>query len=386
MLRRHLPVCGLGLLLGLNWAASGWAQEPRDPDGAEGPGQASEVLPGVSGDELGELRALAEDEPGNGIDEGTSEPDGAAAAPFRIGIIPRGDTTSFLKRLKPMRDGLGDLLGRPVEILPMTTFSAMIDAQSLRRIDLAFYSASAFVLADRLCRCVEPLVLPLAADGTTSYYAIVVVRSDSGIRDLAGLQGKRVVASAVQSVGGYRVQMASMIREGLDIHSHFGEIRFTGSGMEALREVRDGLAEAAFVWSSMSGRQANGYSRGPLARLVRDGELAMSEISIIWTSKPIAHAPVVGLKSLSTADRDAVRNFLLALPESDTEIYDLLDVYYGGGYTEAAISDFRGIGVLADVDLRPPRRPGSTGSLARSAPAIPLPRIRPQPPALILPQ
>ena len=385
MLNRHLRLYGLCLLGTMLLVAPGLAQEPQAAtDQDQGETQKSGagleiVVPGVSGDELGELRALAEDEAGAVTADGNRDRD-KAATPFRIGMIPRGDTARFLKRLQPVRNGLGDLLGRPIEILPMASFSAMIDAHVLRRIDLAFYSASAFVLADRLCRCVEPLVLPLAADGTTSYYAIVVARRDSGLKDIAGLRGKSVAASSVESIGGYRIQMASMIREGFDVQSHFREIRMIGSGIAALRDVRDGHADAAFVWSSMNGQQSAGYSRGPLARLIRDGELSMNELTIIWQSKPIAHAPVAGLKSLSAAERDAVRTYLLALPESDTETYDLLDVHYGGGYREASISDFRGVGVLADVDLRPPR-PAATGSVPASVKVMPVPRTRPDPPA-----
>ena len=91
---------------------------------------------------------------------------------------------------------------------------------------------------------------------------------------------------------------------------------------------------------------------------------------------------VVGLKSFTAEEREAVRTYLLALPESDIATYDLLDVFYGGGFKVADIDDFRGIGILADVDLRTPRAGGSiqTGSTAK--PKIPVPRLRPDPQSL----
>ena len=373
-----------------------------------------EILPGIAGSELDELRTLREDfSEENSLD--LVAPNNTTP-PFRIGIIPRGDANAYLKRLESMRAELGELLGRPVEILPMETFSAMIDAQTLRRIDLAFYSASAFVTADRVCRCVEPLIVPLAADGSAAFHAIIVTSSRSNLRNVTDLGGKRIVASSSDSIGGYRMQMASLISEGVDANDYFGSIEFVGSGREALRLVRDGLADAAFVWSSMNGSQANGYSRGPLARLVQSGEAAMSEFVIIWQSKPIAHGPVAILKSIQGPDRDAVKNFLMALPESDAATYDILDVYYGGGYREASLSDFRAVFVLADVNIRPSRkavagspppmvpksevRADEQAPLAAAAPAtvpesevtadeqptISVPRKRPEAPALLLPQ
>jgi len=410
---RRSALFAIWLLTGLLWPAAGIAQEPgtetvpaqteapppqpeaesagqtpAGPSSVLEPEMVLEPLPGISASEMDEIRSSLSGEGGETAENGEKsaadglDADNAAKPPFRIGIVPRGDANHFVKRLRPLQEGLGDLLGRPVEILPMTSFSAMINAHTLRRIDLGFYSASAFVAADRLCRCVEPLVKPLADDGTSAFHAVIVTRQDSNIRTIGDLEGKRIAASSFDSIGGYRIQMASLVRDGIDVGSYFKQIGMAGSGAGALLQVRDGIADAAFVWSSMTGPLASGYSRGPLAYLVRTGEIDMAEMSIIWQSKPIAHAPVVGLKSFTAEEREAVRTYLLALPESDIATYDLLDVFYGGGFKVADIDDFRGIGILADVDLRTPRAGGSiqTGSTAK--PKIPVPRLRPDPQSL----
>ncbi|HMB48639.1 MAG TPA: phosphate/phosphite/phosphonate ABC transporter substrate-binding protein, partial [Afifellaceae bacterium] len=367
---------GLALSIAIVWPLSGMAQDSDpaqgpdagllgDPidilpeDGANGEAEREEAgdvvtvppsalqpsldlepLPGITQSEMDEIRtSLSGEADGADGEAGNSDAGEGARTPFRIGIVPRGDSNRFLKRLQPMRDGLGDLLDRPVEILPMTSYSAMINAHTLRRIDLGFYSASAFVAADRLCRCVEPLVMPLADDGTSEFYAIIVSRQDSAIRSVSDLEGKRIAASSAASVAGYRMQVASLVRDGIEPDAFFEQIDMVGSGAEALRQVRDGLVDAAFVWSSMNGNLASGYSRGPLNYLVGTGELEMDDVSIIWQSKPIAHAPVVGLKSFSAQERKAVQTYLLALPESDTATYDLLDIYYGGGFRTADIAD-----------------------------------------------
>jgi phosphonate transport system substrate-binding protein len=397
---------GFCLLIGLAWPiaapaqVSGEAGKPAqagqpvplldEDEASAGSGPASgtepdltlEPLPGVSQSEIDEIRSTLGGEGSEtaGDSADFADPDEPAKPPFRIGIVPRGDPERFVKRLQPMQEGLSDLLDRPVEILPMSTYSAMINAHTLRRIDLGFYSASAFVAADRICRCVDPLVLPMADDGTSAYYAIIVARQDSAIRAVADLEGRKIAATSADSIAGYRIQMASLISEGVEPATFFSEVEMVGSATDALLHVRDGLADAAFVWSSMTGGQASGYSRGPLAYLVGAGEIDMADLAIIWQSKPIAHAPVVVLKSLTAAERDVVRTYLLALPESDTATYDLLDVHYGGGFKAAEISDFRGVGILADVDLGPPADAGSISAGSTGAPAIPVPRNRPDPP------
>lgn len=382
LVRAMSTACLVFTLSGTHLPAAFAQDTGQDVAPAQGDTPPGELLPGITSSEIEEIRSTLgegdQDDPLSDLDA-----DEETRTPFRIGIVPRQDPGRFLKRLEPMRAGLHEVLGRPVEILPMASFSAMINAHTLRRIDLGFYSASAFVTADRLCRCIEPLVLPLADDGTSSYYAVIVTRQDSGLRDLAALEGKRIVASAEESVAGYRVQMASLISDGIDVQSYFGQIRHAVSSVQALRDLRDGLADAAFVWSSMAGEQSNGYSRGPLAFMVGAGELDMNQIAIIWQSKPIAHAPVAILKSVPAEERQIVRTFLLAMPESDTASYDLIDVYYGGGYRAAGMEDFRGIGIVADVDLRALSRPpgGSAAGLSETSEdrAAPLPRPRPDP-------
>lgn len=316
-----------------------------------------EPLPGISQSEMEEMRSsLGGDGAGTGGD--------SAKPAFRIGIVPRGDPDRFVKQLRPLETGLSELLGRPVDILPMASYSAMINAHTLRQIDVGFYSASAFVTADHLCRCVEPIVVPAASDGTVAYYAIIVARQDSGIRAIADLEGKAVAAASEDSIAGYRMQAASLVGDGIDFRTYFSRLEMAGSATDALLRLRDGTVDAAFAWSSMAGDQRSGYSRGPLAHLVARGDLDMADIAIIWQSKPIAHAPVVGSKSLTASEREAVRTYLMALPESDTAIYDLLDPYFGGGYRAADAADFRGIGILAEIDLRGPPAvdPGNTGS------------------------
>lgn len=334
-----------------------------------------EPLPGISQSEMEEMRNNLGS--GDQLDAGDAA-DTPAKPTFRVGIVPRGDPDRFLRRLRPLENGLSELLGRPVDVLPMATYSAMINAHTLRQIDVGFYSASAFVTADKLCRCVEPIVVPAATDGTASYYAIIVARQGSGINNTADLQGKAVAAASEDSIAGYRVQLASLAGEGIDFATFFSRVEMAGSTVDALRLLRDGQVDAAFAWSSMDGDQSAGYSRGPLAYLVGRGELDMTNIAIIWQSKSIAHAPVVGAKSLTAAEREAVKTYLLALPESDTATYDLLDPYFGGGYRPADTADFRGIGILSEVELRRPRaaEPLSTGSTDPAEASVP--RLRPE--------
>jgi phosphonate transport system substrate-binding protein len=291
---------------------------------------------------------------------------------FRIGIVPRGETGAFLRALEPFRVAIAKTLGRPAEILPFSDFTAMIDAQALHRIDLGFYSTSAYALADKACSCLDPLVAPAAADGSMVFHGIVVARRNSGIASIDDLKGREIAAGPADSVGSRRVQMAELSAGGIDAGSYFSGVKTSRNAFDAILMVRDDHVDAAFTWSSLTGNAGSGYSRGPLAHLVERGELSMDEIAIIWRSRPIAHAPVAVARSLPVDIRQALAGFFVDLADDDPDTYDMLERNYGGGYRMVRRQDYAGALVLAGQDV----------AVREAEPALLIPRARPQPPGI----
>ena len=269
---------------------------------------------------------------------------------LRFGVIVGPNLLATMAALTPMEEGLAKTLGRPVEIIAMSSYGAMIDAQVQRRIDGGFYSASAFALAESSCTCIEPLVAPAAADGTLAYHAIVVARPNAGIDSPDDLDGRVVAAAPEDSIGGRRMQIAGLMAEGLE-PTRFGLLREVGSSEDAVRAMIARRADAAFAWSSLSGDAASGYSRGTLTGLAARGEIAMTDIAVVWSSPPIAHGPFAVLASLPDSDKANLEAYMLTLRENLPAAYDALNPYYGGGYGAVEPADYRGVEVLAAQDV-----------------------------------
>ena len=354
-----LPLVALAATLVTLTTGAGLAQE------AAGETEPSESEPGLRVKSVIMPRAVIADPADNPAGEA------GATAPriFRIGIVPRGETGAFLRALQPFRAGIAETLGRPAEILPFLNFTAMIDAQALHRIDLGFYSASAYALADKACSCLDPLVAPAAADGSMAFHGIIVAQRRSGIVSIDDLKGREIAAGAPDSVGSRRVQMAELSVGGIDVGSYFSGVKTARDALDAVLMIRDDRADAAFAWSSLTGDEAAGYSRGPLAYLVARGELSMDEIAIIWRSRPIAHAPVAVARSLPDDVRKALAGFFVRLADDDPETYDMLERDYGGGYRAVRRQDYAGALVLARQDV----------AVREAEPALLIPRVRPQP-------
>jgi phosphonate transport system substrate-binding protein len=270
--------------------------------------------------------------------------------PLRLAVLGGRDAAATLAALKPMQDDLAGLLRRPVEFVLMASYGAMLDAQSMQRVDGGFFPAAVFGAAQAECHCLEPLAAPAAADGTTAYRGIVVARQGSGIRSLADLAGKVVAMAAPDSLGGRRLQLAGMLAEGAD-PGLIGAMRAAASPEEAVRLMLAGEADAAFAWSSTTGDAASGYSRGTLADLVARGEMTMADVAIVWQSPALTHGPVAVSRSLADGDKRTIRSYLLTLAEARPAAYDLLNPYYAGGYVAVQPADYDGAGLLAKSDL-----------------------------------
>ena len=359
------------LTIGILTTGVGFAQ------GTGGTAEPRGTMPGLRVKSVITPRPVIADPPVQAEADGTvanpaEEAARAALRTFRIGIVPRGEAGAFLRTLEPFRTGIAETLGRPVEILPFANFTAMIDAQALHRLDLGFYSASAYALADKTCSCLDPLVAPAAADGSMAFHGIIVAWRQSGIVSIADLEGREIAAGAPESVGSRRVQMAELSAGGIDVGSYFSDIKTARNAHDAILMVRDDQVDAAFAWSSLAGDAGAGYSRGPLAYLVERGELRMDEIAIIWRSRPIAHAPVAVAKSLPGDVRQALSGFFVRLVDDDSQTYDMLERDYGGGYRAVKRQDYAGALVLARQDV----------AVHEAEPASLTPRARPQPPAI----
>lgn len=287
----------------------------------------------------------------------TPPPDAGLAAPpvptlpppppaLRLAVLAGRDAGALLRAIAPLVDGLSDALGRRVEVVPMSTFAAIIDAQASERIDGGFYSATAYALAQARCACLQPLAAPAAEDGDVAYHAIVVVRRGSGLRSLADLKGKRVAAGPADSIAARRMQVAGLDGEA-EGAAALGALIDAGSADDAVLQVASGAADAAFAWSSLAGDQALGYSRGTLTGLVGSGAVAMDALEILWRSPAITHGPVAVRRSLPDEEKQKIASYLMVLDEAAPAAYDALNPSYGGGYVEVGEAAYRGVEAMA---------------------------------------
>ncbi len=259
---------------------------------------------------------------------------------LRIGVVAGPSPVAVQVRLEPFRRHLQLFLNMPVEVVPAPDYSTLVKAHAARKVHYAFYTASAYATAWRLCKCVEPLVAPRGEDGTKSYFSVLVVDSKSGIGSPGGLGGKTVAFSFPGSIAGYRFPMAELRRAGFDPKAEFGKVMHAESSKGALKALLDGKADAAMIWSSLNGVEAEGFSRGTLHQMTLNDGLDPSRLRIVWRSRPIPHGPHAILSSLPDPLKRLLFDLLVSIDYDDPDAYDAVDRIHGGGFAAATHEEY----------------------------------------------
>lgn len=252
---------------------------------------------------------------------------------LRVGIIGGENEADRLRRLSCLKEKLETRLSIPVELYPATDYAGVMQgllAGQLEMAGLGPVGYAGIVLQDP--EAVEPMVVSSNVDGSLGYYAVIVTRADSGITDLAGLQGKSLAWADPNSSSGFLYPKAGLEAQGIDIDRYFGRVGFSGGHEQGVIAVLDRQYDAAATWISGMGERSEGYTRGNLRRMVDKGMLDMDDINIVWQSGNIPNGPTVVRKALPQPLKDMLTGIYVRMHIEDPECYGNVMGGEGAGY------------------------------------------------------
>ena len=269
---------------------------------------------------------------------------------LRIGLLGGENESDRLRRYDGYRKLLEQTFAVPVRLFPAADYAGVIQALGAKGIEMASMSGSSYAGAwlDTGGN-VDPLVIPLEADGSTSYRSVLVVRQDSGITSLADMRGKSLAWADPNSTSGYLIPRSELRKAGIDTEPgrYFSRTGFGGGHEQAVVAVLQKQYDGAVTWVSGIGERGEGYTRGNLRAMVDKGLLRMSDLAVVWTSAPILNGPLVVRKDTPQPFRDDMTAFHLALPTAHPAIYDAVERGGGKGYQRTKHEDFQ-----VFIDLR----------------------------------
>lgn len=264
---------------------------------------------------------------------------------LRVGFLAGENVVYRRNEVEPFRKYLQSRLGVPIEMVPAVSLPALIDQQVRGDVQYAVETASAFVTAEAMCKCVEPLVTPVSADGTPGVLSVLVVPTAGSIAVLADIRGARIAVARGASIAGRLVPLKALAAAGFEAQKDFRLVE-VDSEDAAMRALRDGTADAAIGWTTFAGEPNRGFSRGTLARMVAANVLQMNDIRIIWQSQLIPNGPHVVASDLPGEAKQAILDALLSMSASDTAAVDAIDRGNGGGFTALSAAAYEPLRAL----------------------------------------
>jgi phosphonate transport system substrate-binding protein len=158
------------------------------------------------------------------------------------------------------------------------------------------------------------------------------VRADSGIGSLEQMRGRSLAWADPNSTSGFLVPRSELREAGVDIERFFSRTGFAGGHEQGVIAVLGRQYDGGVTWASGIGEESEGFTRGNLRAMVDKEMLRMSDIRIIWRSRPIPNGPIAVRRDLPPAFREDMRTFHLALPATHPDIYREVERGSGAGY------------------------------------------------------
>lgn len=259
---------------------------------------------------------------------------------LRLGVVVAGEENAR-DRVEPFRLALEDISDLPVDLFLMDTMGDAVEAIAEGRIDYARLSPSAYAAAYRLCSCIEPLVTAGPDDFPARFYAILVGKSGTEKISLADLKDVRLAVGGKNSSTGYRVPLANLAADGIDVRAHFSALVEVQDPVDGIRALLDGRVQAALAWSTLAGEAKNGYTAGTLNDYYVSGGRGFKDLEIVWRSPPIPYSAHSLGKDLPDVLKRRLRAGLMDMRREDPGAYLAIEPDLPGGFEPVVHADYR---------------------------------------------
>jgi len=155
----------------------------------------------------------------------------------KLGLIPEQNIFAQKKRYEPLAAYIFKKTGIKVKLEILSSYGNIIDQFNTLGLDGAFFGSFTAAIAHKKLG-VKPCARPEWVDGSSTYYGLIFVRKDSGIRNAADMKGKRFAFVDKATTAGWLLPMYYFKTHGIDDYRSFlKETYFAGTHEGAIYDV-----------------------------------------------------------------------------------------------------------------------------------------------------
>ena len=228
-----------------------------------------------------------------------------------VALKPDKNPDAMLSERQALAESLGQILHRPVRVITPLSSAVIIEGLANGSIDLGYLSATDMVNARRADAA--DLLLVGEIDGKPYYQSLWLSLADKPYQSISDLRGQPIAFASRTSTSGYLIPLLDLKKRGLiekKPEEFFGQVFFGSGYASAVERVLSGEAEAAAV-----------------SDYVYQGDKHLTpeqkqRLKIVATQGPVPTHVIAVSRRLNPAARQALRNALITLGETNTQLRD----------------------------------------------------------------
>lgn len=258
-------------------------------------------------------------------------------SPLKIGILPMQNVKNQQQIIKQFDNYLEKSLKRTIDIKLAKNYNETVDWLVQEKVDIAYLGPLTYLQAlDRGAK-IEPLVAPIDKNTGQSWYrSCIIVKSDSPIKNLTDLKGKRIAFVDKSSTSGYLMPLAAFKKVNIDPEQDFDKLIYTGNHTKSMEALENGIVDAVATNIPFYLKQQ------------KIGKLTSDNSRILWDSKPLPPFPIVVSQKLPPELIKQLKQTFINTPDGIGDISGT----DSAGYTLVSPSDYEPIQQLRkDLNL-----------------------------------
>jgi len=195
---------------------------------------------------------------------------------LNVALLPDEDASKLIKDNEPLKKYLEAKTGKDVELKVLPNYTAMIEAVRAKHIDLAYFGPLSYCIAVDKGADVYAFAAK-TKKGSPTYTSVVITKSDSGIKQVQDIAGKKMGYGDPASTSSHLIPKGVLAQHGVKEGDY--DEKFLGKHDVVAKSVEAGAVDAG------------GMSRPIYEGMISSGRLDSSAVIIIAESAPIPQYP-----------------------------------------------------------------------------------------------
>jgi phosphonate transport system substrate-binding protein len=264
---------------------------------------------------------------------------------LRVGFVPSEDAQQVMQNAQPIVELLRKKLNMEVQPFVATDYTGVVEALRVNKLDIAFLTPASYVLAKNEANV--RVVLKSERKGIPFYYAAIITRADSGIKDLDDLRGKSFAFGDTLSTTGNVIPRRMLKARGIDPVRDFKQVLHSGGHDGTVLAVFNGKVDAGATYANSPDSSDTAWMR-----YLKNAE-DVRKIRAIAFSEPIPADNLVISANLDDGLAKKIEAIFIELSRDPQGKKMLRELYQIDGFVPASDKDYDSVrSAFADAGIQ----------------------------------